>query len=226
MRDLVAPMARAAVAAGADGLIIEVHHDPVTRCRTARSRSIPSSSTSWSSRSARSRPRSEGACRDAPSASASAADSIARRSGNPVRAARCDRSTPSGEADRRFRSFEPAHASAKQRRPPGRYRTAVRQPDEVDPAAPARSVDRPESGSRAPGTYRSSAGAPHQVEDHDSHRTIVTDEERARNLARPGLTRPSRDAPEGRTGGWTMSAVVTTSAGPVTRMSSCTHWSA
>src|SRR4026209_1489303 len=27
-RDMVAPMARAAVAAGADGLIIEVHHDP------------------------------------------------------------------------------------------------------------------------------------------------------------------------------------------------------
>jgi 3-deoxy-7-phosphoheptulonate synthase len=27
-RDKVAPMARAAVAAGADGLIIEVHHDP------------------------------------------------------------------------------------------------------------------------------------------------------------------------------------------------------
>src|SRR5512132_2764083 len=28
IRDKVAPMARAAVAAGADGLIIEVHHDP------------------------------------------------------------------------------------------------------------------------------------------------------------------------------------------------------
>ena len=27
-RDMVAPMARAAVAAGVDGLIIEVHHDP------------------------------------------------------------------------------------------------------------------------------------------------------------------------------------------------------
>jgi 3-deoxy-7-phosphoheptulonate synthase len=27
-RDKVAPMARAAVAAGADGLLIEVHHDP------------------------------------------------------------------------------------------------------------------------------------------------------------------------------------------------------
>jgi 3-deoxy-7-phosphoheptulonate synthase len=27
-RDKVAPMARAAVAAGADGLIVEVHHDP------------------------------------------------------------------------------------------------------------------------------------------------------------------------------------------------------
>ena len=28
IRDMVAPMARAAIAAGADGLIIEVHHDP------------------------------------------------------------------------------------------------------------------------------------------------------------------------------------------------------
>jgi 3-deoxy-7-phosphoheptulonate synthase len=28
LRDKVAPMARAAVAAGADGLLIEVHHDP------------------------------------------------------------------------------------------------------------------------------------------------------------------------------------------------------
>jgi len=28
LRDKVAPMARAAIAAGADGLIIEVHHDP------------------------------------------------------------------------------------------------------------------------------------------------------------------------------------------------------
>jgi 3-deoxy-7-phosphoheptulonate synthase len=28
IRDKVAPMARAAIAAGADGLIIEVHHDP------------------------------------------------------------------------------------------------------------------------------------------------------------------------------------------------------
>ncbi|MGH9625557.1 MAG: 3-deoxy-7-phosphoheptulonate synthase, partial [Bryobacteraceae bacterium] len=27
-RDYVAPMARAAVAAGADGLLVEVHHDP------------------------------------------------------------------------------------------------------------------------------------------------------------------------------------------------------
>ena len=27
-RDKVAPMARAAVAAGADGLLVEVHHDP------------------------------------------------------------------------------------------------------------------------------------------------------------------------------------------------------
>ncbi|MDP2046025.1 MAG: 3-deoxy-7-phosphoheptulonate synthase, partial [Deltaproteobacteria bacterium] len=27
-RDLVAPLARAAVAAGADGLMIEVHHEP------------------------------------------------------------------------------------------------------------------------------------------------------------------------------------------------------
>ena len=27
-RDMVVPMARAAIAAGADGLIIEVHHDP------------------------------------------------------------------------------------------------------------------------------------------------------------------------------------------------------
>jgi 3-deoxy-7-phosphoheptulonate synthase len=30
IRGLVAPMARAAVAAGADGLLIEVHHDPET----------------------------------------------------------------------------------------------------------------------------------------------------------------------------------------------------
>ena len=28
IRDKVAPMARAAIAAGADGLIVEVHHDP------------------------------------------------------------------------------------------------------------------------------------------------------------------------------------------------------
>jgi 3-deoxy-7-phosphoheptulonate synthase len=37
-RDMVAPMARAAVAAGADGLIIEVHCDPDHALRTARSR--------------------------------------------------------------------------------------------------------------------------------------------------------------------------------------------
>ena len=37
VNELVHPMALAAVAAGADGLIIEVHNDPVTRCATASS---------------------------------------------------------------------------------------------------------------------------------------------------------------------------------------------
>ena len=37
-RDKVAPMARASVAAGADGLLIEVHPIPTRRCPTARSR--------------------------------------------------------------------------------------------------------------------------------------------------------------------------------------------
>ncbi len=40
-RDKVAPMARAAVAAGADGLLIEVHTIPTTRSLTARSRLPP-----------------------------------------------------------------------------------------------------------------------------------------------------------------------------------------
>ena len=37
---LVAPLAFAAIAAGADGLIVEVHPDPGARCRTATSRSL------------------------------------------------------------------------------------------------------------------------------------------------------------------------------------------
>jgi len=41
-------MARAAVAAGADGLIIEVHNDPEKALSTAPRASIPTSSTaSW-----------------------------------------------------------------------------------------------------------------------------------------------------------------------------------
>ena len=43
-RDKVAPMARAAVAAGADGLMVEVHHDRRRPSPTASSRSIPTSS--------------------------------------------------------------------------------------------------------------------------------------------------------------------------------------
>ena len=54
-RDLVLPLARAAVAAGADGIIVEVHPSPSTRCATRRSRSrLPTSRTS-PTRSARSR---------------------------------------------------------------------------------------------------------------------------------------------------------------------------
>ena len=45
-RDKVAPMARAAVAAGADGLLIEVHPIPTTRSATARNLCVPNSSTS------------------------------------------------------------------------------------------------------------------------------------------------------------------------------------
>ncbi len=49
IRSKVTPMARAAVAAGADGLMVEVHQDPEGPCRTGPSRSIPSSSPcSWS----------------------------------------------------------------------------------------------------------------------------------------------------------------------------------
>ena len=40
-KHLVAPMARAAVAAGADAVMIDVHHDPEARCATARRRSRP-----------------------------------------------------------------------------------------------------------------------------------------------------------------------------------------
>jgi 3-deoxy-7-phosphoheptulonate synthase len=47
IREKVAPMARAAVAAGADGLMVEVHHDPDNACRTAPKAFIPSSSASW-----------------------------------------------------------------------------------------------------------------------------------------------------------------------------------
>ena len=38
-RNKVTPLSRAAVAVGADGLIVEVHPDPDRRCRTERSRS-------------------------------------------------------------------------------------------------------------------------------------------------------------------------------------------
>ena len=38
-RELVLPLARAAVAAGADGIIVEVHPSPSTHCATRRSRS-------------------------------------------------------------------------------------------------------------------------------------------------------------------------------------------
>ena len=40
-RDMVAPMARAAVAAGADGLIIEVHVDPGSRAQRRRAVDVP-----------------------------------------------------------------------------------------------------------------------------------------------------------------------------------------
>ena len=40
-RDMVAPMARAAVAAGADGLIIEVHNDPGSRAERRRAVDVP-----------------------------------------------------------------------------------------------------------------------------------------------------------------------------------------
>ena len=40
-RDMVAPMARAAVAAGADGLIIEVHNDPGSRAQRRRAVDVP-----------------------------------------------------------------------------------------------------------------------------------------------------------------------------------------
>ena len=57
-RDLILPMARAAVVAGADGLIVEVHPAPETPCATARRPSTPrpsargwptcaAASTSW-----------------------------------------------------------------------------------------------------------------------------------------------------------------------------------
>ena len=44
-RDMVIPMARAAVAAGADGLLVEVHPTPTARCPTARRASTPNSSS-------------------------------------------------------------------------------------------------------------------------------------------------------------------------------------
>ncbi len=44
-RDMVIPMARAAVAAGADGLLIEVHPTPIARCPTEPRASTPPSST-------------------------------------------------------------------------------------------------------------------------------------------------------------------------------------
>ena len=40
-RDMVAPMARAAVAAGVDGLIIEVHHDPDRALQRRRAVDVP-----------------------------------------------------------------------------------------------------------------------------------------------------------------------------------------
>jgi len=52
--DYVAAVARAAVAAGADGLIIEVHPDPPTRSPMANNRSNRRNSPNWSNRSVRS----------------------------------------------------------------------------------------------------------------------------------------------------------------------------
>jgi hypothetical protein len=66
IRNKVAPMARAAIAAGADGLIIEVHHDPDHALSTALNRSIRISTRSWSSRSAPSPPCSTGVFDDEP----------------------------------------------------------------------------------------------------------------------------------------------------------------
>ena len=43
-RDWILPMARAAVVAGADGLIVEVHPSPETRSATGRRRSTPTGS--------------------------------------------------------------------------------------------------------------------------------------------------------------------------------------
>ena len=46
-RHLVAPMALAAVAAGADAVMIDVHPDPSRRCATGRRRSCPPRWRSW-----------------------------------------------------------------------------------------------------------------------------------------------------------------------------------
>ena len=54
--DLVLPLARAAVAAGADGVMVEVHPQPRMRSATARSRSGSGSSRASPTRSARSSP--------------------------------------------------------------------------------------------------------------------------------------------------------------------------
>jgi 3-deoxy-7-phosphoheptulonate synthase len=58
--DYVAAIARAGIAAGADGLIVEVHPEPPKRFRMASNRSSPKNSPKWSSRSKPS-PRSWGA---------------------------------------------------------------------------------------------------------------------------------------------------------------------
>ena len=55
-KELVAPLARAAVAAGADGIIVEAHPRPRRRSATGRSSSRRPSSATSPTRSARSRP--------------------------------------------------------------------------------------------------------------------------------------------------------------------------